>query len=48
VVAAVQRVRARFPRWGKDKLVVLLARAGLKVSVSMVGRILSVLTSRAS
>jgi putative transposase len=43
VVAAVQRLRAQYPRWGKDKLVVLLARAGLHVSVSMVGRILAFL-----
>lgn len=43
VVAAVKRLRAQYPRWGKDKLVVLLAREGLIVGVSMVGRILSML-----
>ena len=29
-----------YPRWGKDKLVVLLRREGIHLSVSMVGRIL--------
>ena len=37
---AVLRLREEYPRWGKDKLVVLLRREGWKVSVSMVGRIL--------
>ena len=32
--------REQFPRWGKDKLVVLLRRGGREVSTSMVGRIL--------
>jgi putative transposase len=36
----VLRLRRRFPRWGKDKLVVLLGRQGLRISTSMVGRIL--------
>jgi len=39
VVIAVRRLREQYPRWGKDKLAVLLAREGLAVSVSMVGRI---------
>lgn len=38
---AVLRLREEHPRWGKDKLVVLLREEGLTVSVSMVGRILS-------
>jgi putative transposase len=37
---AVRRVRERYPRWGKDKLAVLLRRDGIHLSVSMVGRIL--------
>lgn len=37
---AVIQMRERYPRWGKDKLVVLLRRAGWDVSTSMVGRIL--------
>jgi len=32
--------REQFPRWGKDKLVILLRREGREVSTSMVGRIL--------
>ncbi len=39
--AAVKRVREAYPRWGKDKLVVLLRRQGLRLSSSMVGRILA-------
>lgn len=39
-MAAVRRLRERYPRWGKDKLVVLLAREGVVLSTSMVGRIL--------
>jgi putative transposase len=37
---AVAAVRATYPRWGKDKLVVLLRREGIELSTSMVGRIL--------
>jgi len=37
----VLRLRLQFPRWGKDKLAVLLRRQQLWVSVSMVGRILT-------
>ena len=33
-------LRLQFPRWGKDKLAVLLRRQKLPISVSMVGRIL--------
>lgn len=36
----VLRLREQYPRWGKDKLVVLLRREGVTVSTSMVGRIL--------
>lgn len=38
---AVKAIRERYPRWGKDKLVVLLRRAGVHLSTSMVGRILA-------
>jgi transposase InsO family protein len=37
---AVLTLRERYPRWGKDKLAVLLRKAGCQVSTSMVGRIL--------
>jgi len=42
----VRRLREHYPRWGKDKLAVLLRREGWKVSVSMVGRILTSLRQR--
>ncbi len=42
----VGRWREVYPRWGKDKLVVLLRRAGAQVPTSMVGRILSWLKAR--
>jgi transposase InsO family protein len=39
----VLTLRLQFPRWGKDKLAVLLRRQHLAVSTSMVGRILTAL-----
>ena len=42
----VLKLREQYPRWGKDKLAVLLRREGVEVSVSMVGRILSHLKER--
>jgi putative transposase len=38
---AVLVARRKHPRWGKEKLAVLLRRQGCEVSVSMVGRILT-------
>jgi transposase InsO family protein len=38
---AVRSIRETYPRWGKDKLAVLLRRAGIALSVSMIGRILA-------
>jgi transposase InsO family protein len=40
---AVHELREAHPRWGKDKLVVLVRQQGFAVSVSMVGRILTML-----
>jgi putative transposase len=37
----VLRLRLQFPRWGKEKLAVLLRREGITISTSMVGRILT-------
>ena len=37
LIDAVLRLRQQYPRWGKDKLVVLLRRQGHRVSTSMVG-----------
>lgn len=42
---AVKAIRERYPRWGKDKLRILLRRAGILLSTSMVGRILRRLTA---
>lgn len=39
-VLAVQQLREQYVGWGKDKLVVLLKRAGMVLSTSTVGRIL--------
>jgi len=43
---AVRVARREYPRWGKDKLVILLRRKGIRLSTSMVGRILSDLKRR--
>src|SRR6202022_1743511 len=43
---AVLGLRREYPRWGKDKLAILLARQKLRLSTSMVGRILSDLRRR--
>jgi putative transposase len=46
LVPRVQQLREEFPRWGKDKLVVLLRARGCTCSTSMVGRILTALRRR--
>ncbi len=43
LVETLKRLRETYPRWGKDKLVVLLRREGFSVSTSMVGRMLTYL-----
>lgn len=43
---AVLKLREQYPRWGKDKLVVLLGEEEYQVSTSMVGRILKHLKGR--
>jgi len=45
-VQAVLELREEYPRWGKEKLAVLLEERGIKVSASMVGRILKYLKGR--
>jgi transposase InsO family protein len=45
---AVLELRERYPRWGKDKLVVLLRDQGVQLSASMVGRILTRLKAQGS
>ncbi len=46
LVVAVQKLREEHPRWGKDKLGVLLRRAGFTCSTSTVGRIITRLKVR--
>lgn len=43
LVHAVKRLRETYPRWGKDKLVILLRREGFSTSTSTVGRLLTYL-----
>ena len=43
LIIAIRDLRAQYPRWGKDKLVVLLGAKGYKTSASTVGRILAYL-----
>ena len=46
LVTAVHGLREKYPRWGKDKLLILLRREGLACSASTVGRILKKLRER--
>lgn len=46
LVEAILELREEYPRWGKDKLAVLLQGDGYQVSASMVGRILRRLKDR--
>ena len=43
---AILVLREQYPRWGKEKLTVLLAAQGITVSASMVGRVLTHLKQR--
>lgn len=45
-VLAVRDLRAQYPKWGKDKLALLLLQQGIKLSASTIGRILSYLKRR--
>ena len=45
-IEAVRKVRECYPRWGKDKLAVVLREEGYELSVSMAGRIISYLKKR--
>jgi len=46
LVEAVLKLREIYPRWGKDKLVILLKEKGFSCSASAVGRILHKLKER--
>ena len=43
---AVLELREEYPGWGKEKLACLLGERGIKISVSMVGRVLKYLKER--
>lgn len=42
----ILELRTKYPRWGKDKLVVLLRKEGIRVSTSTVGRVMKRLKDR--
>lgn len=42
----IRQLREQYPRWGKDKLAVLLAREGIETSASTVGRVINRLKKR--
>jgi transposase len=46
MVDEILRLREEYPRWGKDKLVILIKRKGWQVSTCTVGRIVSYLKAR--
>jgi len=45
-VLRIQQLREQYPRWGRDKIKVLLEREGIYVSASTVGRIINRLKER--
>jgi len=46
VVEKVRGLRERYPRWGKEKLAILLRREGIRISGSTVGRVMAKLRAR--
>ena len=46
LIIAVKGLRQLYPRWGKEKLVVLVGKEGFKTSASTVGRIIGYLKHR--
>jgi transposase InsO family protein len=46
VVERVRQLREQYPRWGKEKLAVLLKREGIELSGSTVGRVMKRLRAR--
>jgi putative transposase len=46
VVERIQKLREQYPRWGKDKLAVLLHKDGIEISASTVGRVINRLKAR--
>jgi transposase InsO family protein len=46
VVERIQKLREQYPRWGRDKLAVLLSKEGIEISASSVGRVMNRLKAR--
>ena len=46
VVEKIQALRERYPRWGKEKLAVVLRREDIRISGSTVGRVMAKLRAR--
>lgn len=46
VVERIQKLREQYPRWGKEKLAVLLRREAIEISGSSVGRVMCRLRAR--
>jgi len=46
LIMAVRELRKKYPRWGKEKIAVLLGNEGLNASASTVGRIINYLKKR--
>lgn len=46
VINKIKELREQYPRWGKEKIAVLLRREGINVSVSTVGRVIKKLKER--
>ena len=46
LIIAVKEIRQQYPRWGKEKLMILLSDRGYKTSASTVGRIIKYLKRR--
>lgn len=46
VMERIRELREEYPRWGKDKLAVLLRKEGTEVSASTVGRVMNRLKAR--
>jgi len=46
VAEAVLKLREEYPRWGKEKIAILLKKQGMTVSASMIGRIIKSLKEK--
>lgn len=46
VVEKIQELREKYPKWGRDKLAVLLKKEAIEVSASTVGRVINRLKAR--